>query len=74
MSEKKIFKRKIGEREQEMYGDMGNDGDGSGREQIVQVREMGVRTAGKVFVCGDEISEKDMFAVADETWFTGGEG
>lgn len=54
-----------------MYANMRNGGDGSGTEKIAKGGEMGVRVGAKEFVCGDEVGEKDLFAITLETWLMG---
>lgn len=53
---------------------MGNDGNGFGREKILDGKKMGVRICVKVFVCGDGFEKKNLFAVTSETGLTGTEG
>lgn len=54
-----------------MYANKGNDGDGFGRKEIVERKEMEVRTDEKVFVCDDGVGEVYKFAITDETWLMG---
>lgn len=35
---------------------------------------MSVRNGTKVFICGDEVGEEEMFPITDETWLTAEEG
>lgn len=58
MNEKAVFMRVVDEREDEMYASIGNDGDDSETEEIVEGEEMGLRTGAKRLVSGDEVGKK----------------
>lgn len=66
-SEREGSKREVGEGGTGMYADIGNDGDGLRREEIVEGVEMGVRIGANVAVFGVEVDEEDVFVVTEET-------
>lgn len=68
VSERKVFKGEVDEGGKEMYAEMGNDGDNFGKEGFVEGGEMEVGNGADVFVCGDEIGEKNVFAISEKTW------
>lgn len=70
VGENEVFKTEIGEEDGEIYADMGNNRDGFGLEEILEGRDMGVRTTAEVFVCRDEVGEEDVFAIQDKIWLT----
>lgn len=68
-----IFKRKIDKGEERSYADMGNDGEGFGEEEIVEEGERGVGIDVRIAIRRDEVGEKNVFAIMDDTWLTVGE-
>lgn len=58
VSDTKVFKREAEIEEKRMYTDMRNSRDVFGREDIMEEARMGVKTAEKVLICGDEVGEK----------------
>lgn len=68
LSRRKVFRRQVDKKEEEMYADMGNDEDFFERKENVEKKEMGVRTGEKRIFCDVETGEKDMSATTDRTW------
>lgn len=71
VSERNVFKGKTGEKKKRMCGNMENDGDGFGREEIVGRREFGVGIRARVFVCSNEVGENTVLAITDEIQLAG---
>lgn len=67
MSEKEVFERKVEKRGERTNEEMGYDGDGLGRAEIVEEAEVGVRTGAKASVCCEEVGEKNVIVVTDGT-------
>lgn len=62
-----ILKGEFDKGEKGMYVDMESDGDAFGIENFVEEEEMEVGIGEKVLVCGDEVGEKNMFALTEES-------
>lgn len=45
-----------------------------GRKEILEEKEIGVRTAPKMFVCGAVVGDEDVSAITDESSVTGDGG
>lgn len=74
MNKRKALKREIDKVREGVCVDRRNDGDSSGREEIVEGEGVEVRTGAKLLFCGDGVGEKKFFALTDENWFTGSGG
>lgn len=74
MSKREVFKKKVVERRERRYANIGNDENRFRKEDLVESREMGTRTGAEVLVCGDKVGEEDAFAFTDEPWLTNGSG
>lgn len=62
-----VSKRDVDKGRRVVYADMRSKGDGFRREEILEGREMGVRTSAKVIVCADEVAENGVLAIIDRT-------
>lgn len=71
-SEREGLESNAAEGREEMYADMGTGGDSLQGEETLEGVEMGVRVSAKTFVGGDEVREKDVFSITDETWLRRG--
>lgn len=59
--EEGVSERKAGKKGEGVYGDMGNEGNDFGREEMVERKEIGMRTGAKIFVCGMRLDERSVY-------------
>lgn len=71
LSESVVFRREFGEGGKETSFSMGNDEDGLAGEVIGELREVGEWTGAKAFVYGEDVKEKEVVSITEETCLTG---
>lgn len=62
-NERNIFKRVAGKGEERAQANIENDADDFGREALLERREVGVVIGANPSICGNFVSEGDLFAV-----------
>lgn len=71
VNERDVFKRDAAEETKRFHDNMGSDGDGFGRKEILEEEDMGPMIGEKKFVCGDEAGNEGLFAIENAKRFTG---